>query len=175
MQTSIPDLTNIQDEPKSVLDLHVPEVTTPGTFAASCLLARRMAERDIRFVQILHRGWDQHGNLPGDLPKHCLDVDQPCYALITDLKQCGLLDDTLVVQGGEFGRTIFCQVELTRETYGRDHHPRCYATWTAGGGIKPGIVHGETDEFCYNIVSDPVHIHEMSATILHCPGLPTRG
>jgi hypothetical protein len=130
-----------------------------------------MAERDVLFVQIFHRGWDQHGNLPGDLPKQCHDVDQACYALITDLKQRGLLDDTLVVWGGEFGRTVYCQGKLTRENYGRDHHPRCFTTWMAGGGIKPGIVHGETDEFCYNIVSDPVHIHEMNATILHCLGI----
>ncbi|MEO6808764.1 MAG: DUF1501 domain-containing protein, partial [Isosphaeraceae bacterium] len=171
MQASVPDLTNIQGEPKSILDLYGPEVQTPGTFAASCLLARRMIERDVRFVQIFHRGWDQHGNLTGDLPKQCQDVDQPCFALITDLKQRGLLDDTLVVWGGEFGRTVYCQGKLTRENYGRDHHPRCFTTWMAGGGIKPGIVHGETDEFGYNIVSDPVHIHEMNATILHCLGI----
>jgi hypothetical protein len=171
MQTSVPDLTDISREPKSVLDLYGPEVQKPGTFAASCLLARRLAERDVRFVQIFHRGWDQHGNVAGDLPVQCRDVDQACYALITDLKQRGLLDDTLVIWGGEFGRTIYCQGGLTRENYGRDHHPRCFPIWMAGGGIKPGIVYGETDDFSYNITENPVHIHDMNATILHCLGI----
>jgi hypothetical protein len=174
MQTSVPDLANVADEPQHVLDMYGPDVTKPGTFAASCLLARRMAERDVRFVQIFHRGWDQHANVAGDLPKQCRDVDQPCWALIQDLKQRGLLDDTLVVWGGEFGRTIYCQGKLTRENYGRDHHPRCFPVWMAGGGIQPGIVYGETDDFSYNITENPVHIHDMNATILHCLGIDHR-
>ncbi|MCL4205316.1 MAG: DUF1501 domain-containing protein [Pirellulaceae bacterium] len=174
MQTSVPELANIADEPQHVLDMYGPDVTKPGTFAASCLLARRMAERDVRFVQIFHRGWDQHANIAGDLPNQCRDVDQPCWALVQDLKQRGLLDDTLVVWGGEFGRTIYCQGNLTRENYGRDHHPRCFPVWMAGGGIKPGIVYGETDDFSYNITENPVHIHDMNATILHCLGIDHR-
>jgi len=171
MQSAVPELTNIKDEPKNVLDLYGPDVHKPGTFAASCLLARRLAERDVRFVQIFHRGWDQHGNVGGDLPNQCRDIDQPAYALIQDLKQKGLLDDTLVVWGGEFGRTIYCQGALTKENYGRDHHPKCFTIWMAGGGVKPGIVHGETDDFSYNIVEKPVHIHDLNATILHCLGI----
>ena len=174
MQTSVPELMNLDDEPKSVLDMYGPEVTTPGTFAYCALMARRLAERDVRFVQLFHRGWDQHGNVAGDLPKQCQDVDQPSWALVQDLKQRGLLDDTLVVWGGEFGRTVYCQGGLTRENYGRDHHPRCFSMWLAGGGIKPGIVHGQTDEFSYNITEDPVHIHEMNATILQCLGIDHR-
>ncbi|TVS10318.1 MAG: DUF1501 domain-containing protein [Planctomycetaceae bacterium] len=174
MQTSVPELADIRDEPQHVLDMYGPDVNTPGTFAASCLLARRMAERDVRFVQIFHRGWDQHANVAGDLPKQCRDVDQPCWALIQDLKQRGLLDDTLVVWGGEFGRTIYCQGKLTKENYGRDHHPRCFPVWLAGGGIKPGIVHGETDDFSYNVTENPVHIHDLNATILHCLGIDHR-
>jgi Protein of unknown function (DUF1501) len=171
MQTSVPDLIDLKKEPKETLDLYGPDVTRPGTFAASCLLARRLVERDVRFVQIFHRGWDQHFNVAGDLPNQCRDVDQACHALITDLKRRGLLEDTLVVWGGEFGRTIYCQGGLTRENYGRDHHPRCFTTWMAGGGIKPGIVYGETDDFSYNITENPVHIHDMNATILHCLGI----
>jgi hypothetical protein len=171
MQSSVPELTDMSGEPKPVLDMYGPDVHTPGTFAASCLLARRLAERGVRFVQIFHRGWDQHFNVAGDLPNQCRDVDQPCYALITDLKQRGLLDDTLVVWGGEFGRTIYCQGKLTKDNYGRDHHPRCFTIWMAGGGIKPGIVYGQTDDFSYNIVENPVHIHDMNATILHCLGI----
>ncbi len=171
MQSSVPDLTNIADEPQHVLDLYGPDVTKPGTFAASCLLARRMAERNVRFVQIFHRGWDQHANVAGDLPNQCRDIDQPCYALIQDLKQRGLLNDTLVVWGGEFGRTIYCQGNLTKENYGRDHHPRCFTIWMAGGGVKGGVVHGETDDFSYNIVKDPVHIRDLNATILHQFGI----
>ncbi len=174
MQSSVPDLTDISREPAHVLDMYGPEATTPGTFAASCLLARRMVERDVRFVQIFHRGWDQHGNIAGDLPNQAHDVDQPSWALIQDLKQRGLLDDTLVIWGGEFGRTIYCQGSLTRENYGRDHHPRCFSIWMAGGGIKPGIIHGATDEFSYNVTEDPVHIHELNATILHCLGIDHR-
>ena len=171
MQTSVPDLADISNEPAHVLDLYGPEVTTPGTFAASCLLARRLAERDVRFVQIFHRGWDQHNNLTGDLPKQCHDIDQGAAALITDLKQRGLLEDTLVVWGGEFGRTIYCQGNLTKTNYGRDHHPRCFTMWMAGGGIKPGMVYGETDDFSYNIVRDGVHIHDLNATLLACLGI----
>jgi hypothetical protein len=171
MQSSVPELMNIKAEPKSVLDLYGPDVQVPGTFAASCLLARRLAERGVRFVQIFHRGWDQHANIAGDLPNQCRDVDQPCYALLTDLKARGLLDDTLVVWGGEFGRTIYCQGKLTRANYGRDHHPKCFPVWMAGGGIKPGVVYGETDDFSYNVVKDPVHIHDLNATILHCLGI----
>ena len=171
MQRSVPDLTDISDETQATLDMYGPEVTKPGTFAASCLLARRMAERNVRFTQIFHRGWDQHFNVSGDLPNQCRDIDQPCWALIQDLKARGMLDDTLVVWGGEFGRTIYCQGNLSRENYGRDHHPRCFTIWMAGGGIKPGVVHGETDDFSYNIVRDPVHIHDMNATILHCLGI----
>lgn len=171
MQTSVPELTDLSDEPKSVLDMYGPDVTKPGTFAASCLLARRMAERDVRFTQIFHRGWDQHGNLAGDLPNQCRDVDQASWALVQDLKNKGLLEDTLVVWGGEFGRTVYSQGKLTRDNYGRDHHPRCFTVWMAGGGVKPGIVHGETDDFSYNIVRDPVHIGDLNATILHCLGI----
>jgi hypothetical protein len=174
MQTSVPELTNVSDEPQHVLDMYGPDVQKPGTFAASCLLARRMAERDVRFVQIFHRGWDQHANVAGDLPNQCRDMDQPAHALVQDLKQRGLLDDTLVVWGGEFGRTVYCQGNLTRDNYGRDHHPRCFTIWMAGGGVKPGIVYGETDDFSYNIVENPVHIHDMNATILHCLGIDHR-
>ena len=174
MQTSVPELTDISDEPKHVLDSYGPDVNKPGTFAASCLLARRMAERNVRFTQIFHRGWDQHGNVGGDLPKQCRDIDQPAWALIQDLKQRGLLEDTLVVWGGEFGRTIYSQGALTKDNYGRDHHPRCFTIWMAGGGVKPGIVYGKTDDFSYNIVENPVHIHDLNATILHCLGIDHR-
>lgn len=174
MQTSVPELTDISQEPQRILDMYGPEATKPGTFAASCLLARRMAERNVRFVQIFHRGWDQHGNVAGDLPNQCRDMDQPAWALIQDLKERGMLDDTLVVWGGEFGRTVYCQGQLTRENYGRDHHPRCFTIWMAGGGIKPGIEFGKTDDFSYNIVEDPVHIHDLNATILHCLGINHR-
>jgi len=167
MQTSIPELVNISGEPKHILDMYGPEVTTPGTFAASCLLARRMVERDVRFVQIFHRDWDQHGDMAGDLPRNCSDVDQGCWALVQDLKARGLLEDTLVIWGGEFGRTVYCQGELTRENYGRDHHPRCFTIWMAGAGVRPGMVYGATDEFSYNITEKPVHIHDLNATILH--------
>ncbi len=171
MQTSVPDLTDISNEPQHILDMYGPDATKPGTFAASCLLARRMAERDVRFVQIFHRGWDQHGNIGGDLPDQARDIDQPCFALIQDLKRRGLLDDTLVIWGGEFGRTCYCQGKLTRENYGRDHHPRCFSVWMAGGGIKGGVVHGQTDDFSYNITENPVHINDLNATILQCLGI----
>lgn len=171
MQTSVPELSNVSDEPQHVLDLYGPEVETPGTFANCCLMARRMAERGVRFTQIFHRGWDQHGNLPGDLPKQCRDVDQPSAGLLTDLRQRGMLDDTLVVWGGEFGRTVYCQGALSKSVYGRDHHPKCFTMWMAGAGIKQGTVHGETDEFSYNITKDPVHIRDLNATILHLMGI----
>ena len=174
MQSSVPELTDVSGESKATLDMYGPDVTKSGTYASSCLLARRMIERDVRFVQIFHRGWDQHGNLTGDLPNQCRDIDQPSWALIQDLKARGMLDDTLVIWGGEFGRTIYCQGNLTRENYGRDHHPRCFSIWMAGGGIKPGVVHGETDDFSYNVVENPVHIHDLNATILHCLGIDHR-
>jgi hypothetical protein len=174
MQASVPDLMDLSHEPKHVLDLYGADVHKPGTFAASCLLARRLVERGTRFVQLFHRGWDQHFNLTVDLPNQCRDVDQACYGLITDLKQRGMLEDTLVVWGGEFGRTIYCQGKLARDSYGRDHHPRCFTVWMAGGGVKKGVVYGETDDFSYNIVRDPVHIHDMNATILHCLGIDHR-
>jgi hypothetical protein len=171
MQTSVPELMDLSKETKETLDMYGPDVHKPGTFAASCLLARRLAERNVRFIQIFHRGWDQHFNVGIDLPNQCKDVDQACYALITDLKNRGLLDDTLVIWGGEFGRTIYCQGRLTRDNYGRDHHPRCFTVWMAGGGVKPGVIYGETDDFSYNITESPVHIHDMNATILHCLGI----
>ena len=171
MQTSVPSLVDLSQETKATLEMYGPDVQKPGTFAASCLLARRMIERDVRFVQIFHRGWDQHANIAGDLPNQCMDVDRAAYALISDLKQRDMLKDTLVVWGGEFGRTAYCQGKLTKENYGRDHHPRCFTVWMAGAGIKPGIVYGETDDFSYNITKDPVHIHELNATILHNLGI----
>ena len=171
MQTSVPDLTDISKESKATLDLYGPEVTVPGTFAASCLLARRLAERGVRSIELFHREWDHHGDLTRDLPLQCRDVDHACAGLITDLKQRGMLDETLIVWGGEFGRTVYCQGKLTREEYGRDHHPRCYSVWMAGGGIKGGMTYGETDDFSYNVVQDPVHIRDLNATILHCLGI----
>lgn len=171
MQTSVPELTDISDESKETLEMYGPDVTKPGTFAANCLLARRLAERDVRFTQVFIRQWDQHGNLPKDIRRQCGIVDQPCAALINDLKQRDMLKDTLVIWGGEFGRTIYCQGGLTKTNYGRDHHPRCYTKWMAGGGVRPGIVYGETDDFSYNIVENPVHIHDLNATILHCLGI----
>ncbi|MEX0717810.1 MAG: DUF1501 domain-containing protein [Planctomycetaceae bacterium] len=171
MQTSVPELADLSDEPESTFERYGEDSKKPGTFAASALLARRMAERGVRFVQIFLRGWDQHGNLPRDLPLQCQDIDRACYGLIQDLKERGLLDETLVIWGGEFGRTIYCQGKLTKEDYGRDHHPRCFTVWMAGGGVKPGVVYGETDEFSYNIVRDPVHVRDLNATILHCLGI----
>ncbi len=171
MQTSVPEATSIENEPKPVLDLYGPDVNQPGTFAANCLQARRMAERGVRFIQLYHPGWDNHGNLPKALPKLAQEVDQGCAGLITDLKQRGLLDDTLVIFGGEFGRTSYSQGVLTKDNYGRDHHPRCFSMWMAGGGVKPGIVHGATDDFGYNITEDPVHVHDLHATILHLMGI----
>jgi uncharacterized protein (DUF1501 family) len=171
MQTSVPELGDVSQESEHTLNMYGPDVHKPGTFAANCLLARRLAERDVRFVQVFIRGWDQHGNLPNDIRAQCGDIDQACAALINDLKQRGMLEDTLVVWGGEFGRTIYCQGGLTRTNYGRDHHPRCFTVWMAGGGVKPGITYGETDDFSYNIIDKPVHIHDLNATILHCLGI----
>ena len=171
MQTSVPELTDLTKEPAHVLDLYGPDARKPGTFAANCLLARRLAERGVRFIQLFHRGWDQHTKLPAQIAGQCRDTDQPAAALIQDLKQRGLLDDTLVVWGGEFGRTVYCQGRLTRDDYGRDHHPRCFTLWLAGGGIRPGLTFGETDDFSYNIVRDPVHVHDLHATLLHCLGI----
>jgi hypothetical protein len=171
MQASVPALTDISDETEATLEMYGPDVRTPGTFAYNCLMARRMAERDVRFVQLFHRGWDHHRSVTGDLPSQCKDVDQPQAALLADLRQRGLLDDTLVVWGGEFGRTVYCQGELTREQYGRDHHPRCFSVWLAGGGIQPGITFGETDEFSYNVVEGAVTAHDLHATMLHCLGI----
>jgi len=167
----VPELTDTSGEPASAFDLYGPESRRPGTFAANCLLARRLAERGVRFIQLFHRGWDQHTKLPAQLPRQCRDTDQPSAGLIQDLKQRGLLDDTLVVWGGEFGRTIYCQGRLTPEDYGRDHHPRCFTIWLAGGGIRPGVTFGETDDYSYNIVRDPVHVHDLHATLLHCLGI----
>jgi hypothetical protein len=171
MQSSIPELTDISGESKATLDLYGPEATVPGTFSHSALLARRLAERGVRCIEIFHREWDHHGNLPRDLPLQCRDVDHACMGLIKDLKSRGMLDETLVVWGGEFGRTVYCQGKLTKDDYGRDHHPRCFTMWMAGGGIKGGVVHGETDDFSYNVVRDPVHIRDINATILHCLGI----
>jgi hypothetical protein len=171
MQTSVPELTDVSKEPKHVFDLYGPEARKPGTYAFNCLLARRLAERGVRFIQLFHRGWDQHTNLPKQITGQCRDTDQPSAALIRDLKQRGLLDDTLVLWGGEFGRTVYCQGTLTKEDYGRDHHPRCFTIWLAGGGIRAGMSYGETDDYCYNIVADPVHVHDLHATMLHCLGI----
>ncbi len=171
MQTSVPELVDIGKEPQSVLDLYGEKVKQPGSFAHSCLLARRLVERGVRVVQLFHRGWDQHGSLPKELAAQCLDTDQGAAALVMDLKQRGLLNDTLVVWGGEFGRTVYSQGALTKDNYGRDHHPRNYCMWLAGGGIKGGQVYGETDDFSYNIVENPVHVNDLNATILHCLGI----
>jgi hypothetical protein len=171
MQKSVPELTDLSSEPEETFKLYGPDSKKPGTFAYNCLLARRMIERDVRFIQIFIRGWDHHGALPRDLPLQCRDVDQGSAALIKDLKRRGMLDDTLVIWGGEFGRTIYCQGKLTRTNYGRDHHPRCFTVWLAGGGVEGGVTHGETDDFSYNIVKDPVHIRDLNATILHQLGI----
>jgi hypothetical protein len=170
MQASIPEATGISDEPQHVLDLYGPDVKTPGTFAANCLQARRLAERGVRFIQLYHQDWDHHGGLPNSLPKLCKETDQPAAALIKDLKQRGMLDDTLVVWGGEFGRTAYCQGKI-QSNFGRDHHPRCFTAWMAGGGVKAGYKHGETDDFGYNVVKDGVHIHDFHATLMHLLGI----
>ena len=170
MQSSVPDLTNIGSEPESTYKLYGEDAKKPGTFANTALLARRMIERGVRFVQVYHNNWDTHANVSGRLPMQCKDVDQACYGLIQDLKARGMLDSTLVVWGGEFGRTIYSQGGLSKENYGRDHHPRCFTMWMAGGGSKPGTVYGETDDFSYNITKDPVHIHDFHATVLNLLG-----
>jgi hypothetical protein len=171
MQASVPELADLSKEPQSTWDLYGPEAKEPGTFAYNCLLARRMAERGVRFTQIYKRGWDVHDNVTGLLPMICGEIDRASYALVTDLKRRGLLDDTLVIWAGEFGRTVYSQGGLSRENYGRDHHPRCFTTWMTGGGVKTGITYGETDEFSYNIVKDPVPVRDFNATILHCMGI----
>jgi hypothetical protein len=170
MQSSVPDLTDTSKEPESTYQLYGDDAKKPGSFAHSVLLARRMVERGVRFVQIYHNNWDHHGNLAGRMPDQCRDVDQPCWGLIQDLKRKGLFDETLVIWGGEFGRTIYSQGGLSKENYGRDHHPRCFTMWMAGGGSRPGTIHGETDDFSYNIVKDPVHIHDFHATVLRLLG-----
>jgi hypothetical protein len=174
MQTSVPELTDVSREPASTFDLYGNDARTPGTYAANCLLARRLAERGVRFIQLYHRGWDQHTNLPRQIAGQCRDTDRASWALVTDLKRRGLLDDTLVLWGGEFGRTVYCQGTLTQQNYGRDHHPRCFTVWLAGGGIRPGVTIGETDDFSYNVVRDPVAVHDLHATMLHCLGIDHR-
>jgi len=174
MQTSVPELTDFSQEPQHVLDMYGPDVKKPGTFAASCLLARRLSERGVQCIQLFHRGWDQHNNLPRDIRNQCRDIDQPTRGLIEDLKQRGMLDETLVAWGGEFGRTAYCQGKLARDNYGRDHHPRCFTMWMAGGGIKGGRSIGKTDDFSYNIIEDPVKISDINNTILHTLGIDGR-
>jgi Protein of unknown function (DUF1501) len=171
MQTSVPELTDLSKEPASTFDLYGSDSRTPGTYAANCILARRLAERGVRFIQLYHMGWDHHEGVPRQLPPQCRDTDQASAALIRDLKQRGMLDETLVVWGGEFGRTVYCQGNLSPESYGRDHHPRCFTVWIAGGGIKSGLSFGETDDYSYNITQNPVHVHDMNATLLHCLGV----
>jgi uncharacterized protein (DUF1501 family) len=171
MQTSVPDVMDLAKEPESVFELYGKEAREPGTFAANCLLARRLAERNVRFIQLYHPGWDHHGGLPSGIRRQAKDVDQACYALVTDLKQRGLLDDTLVVWGGEFGRTNYSQGKLTATDYGRDHHPRCFTIWMCGGGVKRGVTYGATDDYGYNVVENPVDVHDLHATILHLLGI----
>jgi uncharacterized protein (DUF1501 family) len=171
MQSSVPDLTDLSKEPESVYALYGEAARKPGTFSYNALMARRLAERGVRFIQLYMRGWDVHNDLPEVLPSQCKDVDQALYGLVQDLKQRGMLDDTVVIWGGEFGRTIYSQGKLTATNYGRDHHPRCFSLWAAGGGFKPGVVYGETDEFSYNIVRDPVHVRDFQATLLHNLGI----
>jgi hypothetical protein len=171
MQVSIPEVTDVSGEPEHVFEEYGEDARNPGTYAANCLLARRLAERGVRFIQLYHQGWDHHGGLPKAIKRQCLETDQASAALIRDLKRRGLLDDTLVVWGGEFGRTNYCQGKLTGNDFGRDHHPRCFTIWMAGGGIRPGFTYGETDPFCYNIAENPMHIHDLQATILHLLGI----
>jgi hypothetical protein len=171
MQTSVPDVMDLAKEPDSTFDLYGPDAKKPGTFAANCLLARKLAEKGVKFIQLYHQGWDQHGGLPNGIKTQCRETDQASAALITDLKQRGMLDDTLVVWGGEFGRTNYSQGKLTATDYGRDHHPRCFTVWMAGGGVKPGLNHGSTDDFGYNVATDGVHVHDFHATMLHLLGV----
>jgi Protein of unknown function (DUF1501) len=171
MQTSVPELTDLSNEPEATFERYGPESRNPGAYAANCLLARRLAERGVRFIQLFHRGWDQHNNLPKQIANQARDTDQPTAALLQDLKDRGMLDDTLVVWGGEFGRTVYSQGKLTPDNYGRDHHPRCFTIWLAGGGVRGGGAIGETDDFSYNIARDPVEVHDLHATMLHCLGV----
>ena len=171
MQSSIPDVTDLGNEPESTFKLYGEDARTPGTFAANCLLARRLAEKDVRFIQLYHQGWDQHGGLPKAIKKQCKETDRASYALVADLKQRGMLDDTLVIWGGEFGRTNYCQGKFNKDNFGRDHHPRNYSTWFAGGGIKPGITYGQSDEYSYNVEDGGIHVHDFHATILHLLGI----
>ncbi len=171
MQTSVPELTDTSGEPQHVFDLYGEAARQPGTYAANCLLARRLAERGVRFIQLFHRGWDQHTSLPKQIAEQCQDTDRASAALVQDLRQRGLLDDTLVVWGGEFGRTVYCQGKLTATDYGRDHHPRCFTIWMAGGGVRPGFSYGATDDYCYNIAENPVHVHDLHATMLRLLGI----
>jgi hypothetical protein len=171
MQTSVPEAMDLSDEPDEVFEMYGPDARRPGSYAANCLLARRLAERDVRFIQLYHLGWDQHSDLPKEISLQARDTDQASAALIKDLKRRGLLEDTLVIWGGEFGRTNYSQGQLTETNYGRDHHPRCFSLWVAGGGVKPGFTFGETDEFSYNIAKDPVHVHDFQATLLHLLGI----
>jgi hypothetical protein len=171
MQSSVPELTDLSKESAQTLELYGPDAGKAGTFAYNCLLARRLAERGVRFIQLYHRDWDHHGGLPKGLPKVCQQTDQPAAALVADLKQRGMLDETLVIWGGEFGRTVYCQGRLTATDYGRDHHPRCFTIWMAGGGIRPGLTLGATDDYSYNVTENPVHVHDLQATILHCLGV----
>ncbi len=171
MQSSIPEATDFSDEPAHILEQYGPDVEKPGSYAANCLLARRLAERGVRFIQLYHPGWDQHGSLPSGIRTQCRETDQPSAALIQDLAQRGLLEDTLVIWGGEFGRTNYCQGKLTATNFGRDHHPRCYSIWMAGGGIRPGTTYGRTDDFSYNVIENPMHVHDFHATILHLLGI----
>ncbi|HEY7161044.1 MAG TPA: DUF1501 domain-containing protein [Acidobacteriota bacterium] len=170
MQTALPEITDLSKEPEDTIKLYGPDCLIPGTYAANCLLARKLSEKGVRFVQLYHQGWDGHGNLPGEIRGQCMDTDRASAGLIRDLKQRGLLDETLVIWGGEFGRTNYCQGKLEKDNYGRDHHPRCFTVWMAGGGVRPGV-YGETDEFGYNIAKDPVHVHDFHATVLHLMGL----
>jgi len=171
MQSSVPELTDLSQEPDSVFNLYGQDARNPGTFANTVLLARRMVERGVRFIQVYHNNWDTHSNVAGRLPSQCKDVDQACWGLVQDLKRRGLFDDTLIIWGGEFGRTIYSQGGLTAENYGRDHHPRCFTMWMAGGGSRGGTIYGETDDFSYNIVKDPCHIHDFHATVLRLLGM----
>ncbi len=171
MQTAVPELTDLSKEPDNIIKMYGADCLVPGTYAANCLMARRLSEAGVRFVQLYHQGWDQHGNMVGEMPLQAQDVDRATAALVMDLKQRGLLDETLVIFGGEFGRTNYCQGDISKDNYGRDHHPRCYTIWMAGGGIKPGTIYGESDEFGYNIIKDPVHVNDFHATVLHLMGL----
>ena len=171
MQTSVPEIMNTDGEPDHIYDMYGPDSKIPGTFAANCLLARRLVEKDVKFIQLYHQGWDMHGNLPNDIKRQCKETDQPTAALIKDLKQRGMLEDTLVIWGGEFGRTNYSQGKLTPENYGRDHHPKCFTLFMAGAGVKKGMTYGSTDEFGYNVVENPVHVHDFQATLMHLMGV----